>query len=231
MKKIHHFIGKFDMSAETVRIEDKALSHQLQSVLRVVAGELIVLGNGAGEKVIIEITGYEKNVVNGIVRERKNQARLRDIVLYCALLKRSNFEWVVEKATELGVTKIVPLITERTVKQGFNRVRLETIMREAAEQSERFFVPELSEPLALPAALQMAHEKGETVFFAPEGRTLSGVKINNFFINFFVGPEGGWSEREVELVQKMKATIVNLGSNMLKAETAAIVASFWASQL
>ncbi len=230
MKKIHHFIGKFNISTDNLRIDDRVLSHQLQSVLRLSAGEVIALGNGAGEKVLAEIVGYKKNTMHAVVRERKKEMISRDIILYCALLKRSNVEWVVEKATELGVTKIVPLLTERTIKQGFKRERLETIMREAAEQSERFFVPELSEPLALPAALQLACEKGEAIFFAPEGQSLSGVRISNSTINLFVGPEGGWSEREVELARGMKLQVVSLGPTILKAETAAIVATFWATQ-
>jgi 16S rRNA (uracil1498-N3)-methyltransferase len=137
-------------------------------------------------------------------------------------------EWVVEKATELGVSKIVPIVSERSEKKGFNLMRAQKIAIEASEQSGRVEVPLIGDIEPLKDALESF--QGEIVVFDLIGKPFSdavswlGGEKNNTPINIFVGPEGGWSPKEIEMFKVQKAQIFSLGQLTLRAETASIVA-------
>ena len=154
-------------------------------------------------------------------REAKNK-----ITLYTSILRRENFEIVVQKATEIGVTKIVPLLSERTVKTGFNQIRLQKILQEASEQSGRTVLPTLAEPMKFEDAITSVDPK-TTVLFDGSG---SAFKSKPTTVNLFVGPEGGFSDREVAIASEAGCTIASLGELTLRAETAAIVVSYLGCQ-
>jgi 16S rRNA (uracil1498-N3)-methyltransferase len=175
------------------------------------------------------ITAYGKN--NIIVQTGKittaNITPHRRVTLYCSLLKKENFEFVVQKATEIGVEKIVPVISERTIKTNLNIPRLSLIALEAAEQSGHSFVPQINEPVAFKKALASA--TGDAVFFAPGGMDAgSALEKTGDFLGVFIGPEGGWSEAELALAKERYLPVCNLGSSILRGETAAIIASYLA---
>ncbi len=227
MKKIHHFIIDTDCDCDSFTLTDPALVRQLKVVLKIQPGESIWLGTGNGVLVRSEIVTIEAARVSVIVRERKTVSRPRDVVLYCAMLKRDNFELVVQKATELGVTRIVPILTERTVKQGFNRTRLVSIIKEATEQSERAWIPELSKPDTFEAAVSSVLHTESAFFFHPAGKIkLLGESGMHGPVSLFVGPEGGWTDAEVARAAAARLVVSSLGTAILKAETAAIVAVF-----
>jgi 16S rRNA (uracil1498-N3)-methyltransferase len=147
-------------------------------------------------------------------------------ILYCAVLKKENFELVVQKATEIGVAKIVPVITERTVKLGINMERLHKIIVEACEQSGRGFLPEIVEPMKLEFALKGAESNDANLFFHFSKTKISASDKISGQVGLFVGPEGGWSDEEVNLAKDHNCKIVSFGDNVFRAETAAIIASY-----
>lgn len=226
MKKIHRFFIVGPLKSGRQTLVDRAVSHQIVSVLRLQPGEEVILLDGSGMEqpaVIAEVRGKEVEVAVGALM--KNAAEpYRRVTLCCAVLKREHFEWVAQKATECGVSAIVPVITARTVKLGVKTERLRVIAKEAAEQSGRGVVPEVSEPMNLERALADAASAGRVVFFDVSGEPLS--EKNNGAVSLFIGPEGGWDENEVALAREKGAMIANLGPRMLRAETAATVVTW-----
>ena len=153
--RLHRFIGDFDLKKGNLSITDGDFLNQARNVLRLKIGDRFILSDGKGKEAEGILEGLDKK--SALVHisnrsENKNEPE-RKVVLYCALIKRENFEWVAQKATEVGVSTIVPLISERTVKLNLKKERLGKIIKEAAEQSGRTVVPSLSDPMDFNDAL------------------------------------------------------------------------------
>ncbi len=231
MKKIHRFIGQFDLSADRLLIRDPALIHQIRTVLKLRVGEKIMISDGRGQEALARINATAASGVEIEVEARRDAPEpKRDVVLYCAVLKRENFEFVVEKAVECGVKKIVPVHSARTVKLGIKLERLEKIVREAAEQCGRGIVPELCAPLRFKAALKSAAELDVNYFFDADGEEFLRPKLLSAAIGLWIGPEGGWEESEIEEAKQANMVVSSLGRLVLRAETAATVAVYLASR-
>jgi len=141
-------------------------------------------------------------------------------------LKKSNFELVCQKATEIGVKEIVPIITKNTVKLNLNFKRLEKIIKEAAEQSKRGILPKLGKILTFREALKKVQNFELKILFDESGKNFKSLKTKAQKRGVFVGPEGGWDRAEIELAKKENFQILNLGKLNLRSETAAILATF-----
>jgi 16S rRNA (uracil1498-N3)-methyltransferase len=146
--------------------------------------------------------------------------------LYAALIRPELFALLVQKTVELGVASITPLITERTVRASFNKKRLETIAREAAELSGRGRVPLINEPRLLPALL--VDLKNSTGWLVADrgGKEIKSLNVIDAGYSLCIGPEGGWTDQERNLFKQQAIPAVSLGSTVLRAETAAIVGCF-----
>ena len=149
----------------------------------------------------------------------------RAVTLYCSLLKREHFAWVAQKAVEVGVAEIVPIISARTIKLAFKKERVQKIMHEAAEQSGRGVVPILHAPMRFAEALGHAIGKNNSsVLFDISGKPLRAITIiGGNRIGIFIGPEGGWDSTELEAAHTKNFQITSLGKLTLRAETAAII--------
>jgi len=228
--KRHRFIGSFDLSSPQLIVRDGAFFNQCKNVLRLRESEEIIIGDGKGHEARAKIISYGKRSVSLELVERMTVAREVpvEVTLFASMLKHEHFEFVVEKATEAGVARIVPIVTARTVKKGMKRERLETIMREAAEQSGRAHTPVLEDITTLQDALFTAKESGRMVFFDYSGVTLADIPVAHAgsTLAVFVGPEGGWDAPEVALARDAGCTIVSLGGLVLRAETAAAIAVY-----
>ena len=138
-----------------------------------------------------------------------------------AVLKSDKYDWVIQKLTEIGVSQIQPVISERTEKQNLNYDRMRKIMVEASEQSEKIFVPKLHEIKKLGEVVEQEEtEKFYLEISAPK-INLSDLKSKND-ITIFVGPEGGWGEGDLEIFSKNNVKPVSLGEQVLRAETASV---------
>ncbi len=200
-----------------------AQAHYLATVMRRTTGDAVVLFNGAdGEwsgRVILAARGKAALLAETRLRA---QAPEPDLWLLFALLKRDTTDLVVQKATELGVSVIVPLLTERTNAGRINADRLRAIAVEAAEQSERLTVPTIQPLCPLDQALAdwsgerplyVALERDQT---APPPRAAGPAAL-------LVGPEGGFGPRDRTMLQRHKfVRPISLGPRILRAETAAI---------
>lgn len=229
--KIHRFIGNFDFDKKITSITNKEIYNQIKNVLLLRAGEEIILGDGRGREARAEIMSFGKQSVGiNILKVEINDAEPEmKPVLYAAILKKENFELVAEKAVEAGVAEIIPVITTKTIKTNLRMDRLEKIVHEAAEQSGRGFLPTVGKILKFKEALAHAEKNDSNLLFeihAPrfEQRKLT-VDVGRR-VGIWIGPEGGWDEEEIKLVQEKNFQIVSLGKLTLRAETAAIVASY-----
>jgi len=233
----HRFFIQDNFQQIKLKIFVPEFRHQIKNVLRCSPGEKIFLFNGFGKEAearIEEITDQYVQVQIDKVSSREQDAK-RQVVLFCSILKKDNFEWVCQKATEAGLTAIVPILTGRTIKVNINADRLEKIIKEASEQSHRLWMPKLE----LPMTLEKATEKDEkdcdlNLFFDCFAKDLlssqsSILKNSHKKIGIFIGPEGGWTESDRNLARDKKFVFVGLGDLVLRAETAAVVATYLAA--
>ena len=204
-------------------------AHYLRDVLRAQIGaELFVFDGKSGEYAAVLSSLGKRDGQIQICRLLRSQPEKRDLRLYFSPLKRDCTDWVAEKATELGVTQIVPVITEYTSVRRVNTERLRLIAVEACEQCRRLDVPEISEPVGLRELLERQDETKPLLIHLDE--TGRGKKAGELLKNiesaaFLVGPEGGFSETERALIAKTPHTAgMDLGERILRAETAAVAA-------
>ncbi len=224
--KIHRFIGPIDISKAKIEIRDQELVHQINRVLKLRVGEQIIFGDGKGSEALSVLETVSKSLIEAkVISHTQNENEpTKAVTLYLAILKKDNFELAIQKAVEVGITRIVPVLTERTVKIGVNEERMKTIIREAAEQSGRGIVPELTEPLSFEKALNETIPE-ETFFFDLTGESFDQGRTSKATA-LFIGPEGGFAPEEVALAKGKGCLIANLGPLTLRGETAAIVASY-----
>lgn len=231
--RFHRFLISEKLNIGILELSDTELIHQVSSVLRLKAGDQLLLLDGYGLEATACIDSVErKKILVRIlsVADKQEENALRTVTLYCSVLRRENFEWVVQKATEVGVSTIVPLLTERTVKTGVRMDRLTRIMREAVEQCGRTVLPILHDPIQYQEALKKSTE--QSFFFHLSGAQKdwkNGIK-NGSDISVWIGPEGGWSDAEVEQAAERGFVMSSLGPLALRAETAAIIATYEACQ-
>ena len=231
---IQRFFGNFDFFKEEINkkieISDKNIIHQIKNVLRLKIGDEIVLCDGKLNEAKSKIADFGKNNLKLEMIDiiRNNNEPEKDVILYCAILKKENFELVVQKAVEIGVKKIIPIITKRTVKLNLKYDRLEKIIKEAAEQSGRGILPVLHKAIDFKKAVEVAEQNNINLFFDISGKkiTENQLKLNQEKIGLFIGPEGGWETGELEFAKENNFKILNLGKLTLRAETAAIIASY-----
>lgn len=227
--KTHRFHTTNNLEKDSITLTDPELVRQMTRVLKFHQGENVTLINGEGLIVFCKIEKLTKEFVelSVVSREQKNKDQDKIINLYFAIPKKNNFELILEKGTEIGVNNFFPLTTDRTQKLNINKERAFKIIKEATEQSERSFLPKLNEVQKIENALKETEAKNSFVFHT-EGQTFSVTQIktqaNNLNeINIFIGPEGGWSEKEIEQFKSLNFETFKIGEAILKTETAAIV--------
>ncbi|MDR3520648.1 MAG: 16S rRNA (uracil(1498)-N(3))-methyltransferase [Acidocella sp.] len=201
----------------------EAQAHYLANVMRRGPGDHVLLFNGQDGEWHAAITELTRNKISFTpLTQTRPQTPEPDSWLCFALLKRTKTDLVVEKATELGVACIQPVITLRTQADHVNLERLRAIAIEAAEQCERLTIPEIMAPLTLPALMAKWPENRQ-LFVADERRTARLLRHTTTPSALLVGPEGGFTDAElVSIDTHPQVSRVSLGAHILRAETAAI---------
>lgn len=224
-----------DLAAGQVVGLDSPRAHYLRSVLRLRSGALVALFNGRDGAWLARIEGLGKGWASLSVEHLVSEQRAEpDIWLCFAPIKRARLDFLVEKAAELGVSRLQPVMTERTVVERVNLNRLRANVREAAEQSERLTLPEVMEPLPLPQLLDGWPGERDLLLCAEAGaaRPLAeqlSDSGNRSLQALLTGPEGGFAQRELDLLAATDfVRPVGLGPRILRADTAALAAlSCW----
>jgi 16S rRNA (uracil1498-N3)-methyltransferase len=201
-------------------------SHYLAKVMRRQVGDPVLLFDGRSGEWRARIANVGKRQVSVIVEAQTRPLETAPDLWLCATpLKRGRIDWLAEKACELGVARLLPVLTRRTVVDRLNLDRLRAHMIEAAEQCGRTAVPELAEPVSL-AALLAAWPAERALIFADEtgGPPLAGATAPPTAA-ILIGPEGGFTPEERAAIRTLpQAVPVGLGPRILRADTAAVAA-------
>lgn len=224
--KIHRFIGNFNLASKTIEIADPEIIRQISLVLKLVPGEKIVLSDGYGTSAEVTLEAVLKNKVLGTVGKIIPPEEIGgEVSLYLSILKKEKFELGVQKAVEAGVSSIIPIITERTIKTGLNFERLEKIIREASEQAGRSVVPRLHPITNFEDAITDGKKADYKMIFHPAGNFYKPKKISGT-VSIFIGPEGGFTDKEIKNAADNGYEAFSLGPLVLRAETAAMIAVY-----
>jgi 16S rRNA (uracil1498-N3)-methyltransferase len=210
------------MSTSPVTVPSLELLNQLKRVLRMEEQDEVILFDDYGMQFLASIEAFKTDGVSfKILEERGSGAKpQRETWLFTALVKKDNFEWIAQKATELGVSHIVPLLTSRTEKKDFNQERLTKVCIEAAEQSGRTTLPVIHDILKLAEALEQ-YAYVRSVAWDPYAEVFTR-KVIEEINGSYIGPEGGWTEEELQMFKDHGVRIYSLGPQILRTETAVV---------
>lgn len=208
-------------------------SHHLRDVLRIGTGETVEIFDGEGTGYVGQVSFRDSVAVIHRLQRLPSKPHRLPLILAAALIKSAKFEWLLQKATELGVDEIIPIETLRSdIRIPRNKIarrheRWDRIVREASKQCRRFSAPRVRLPLDYSDLLlcgefsgfsrMLFHEKATRLWRPEEIGASDGVVL-------CIGPEGGWEDGEIEYARNAGYDIFSLGSRILRAETAAVAA-------
>ncbi len=201
---------------------DKSQSHYISKVMRIKEGESFSLFNDSGEWEA-KINEIKKGIVNFIiVKKLKNSENNSEIWLAFTPIKLNYLNFMIQKATELGVTKFIPILSERTMVRDLNSERLNKVIIEASEQSNRIKLPKLEKLVKFKDFIKLY--KDTDIVFGDLNSSNDQIKINKDSpVCILIGPEGDFSENErKEILDLKNVKSLKINKNILRAETAAI---------
>lgn len=228
------FFKEFSCSpavGDTVTIEGQDGAHIRRS-LRMTAGDTLTLCDGRGKDYTAVIDTFDGDTVRLSVTEitpTVTEPSLR-ITLYQGLPKGDKFEWILQKAVELGVSEIIPVVTARSIakpgdKAVQKQLRYQKIAAEAAGQCGRGRIPAVSLPLTFSQALARLGQENAIVCYEAGGMPLrSLISPETTSLSLFIGPEGGFSPQEIEALTSADVRVATLGKRILRCETAPLAA-------
>ena len=216
---------KESLSLNLTAILDKSQSHYVSKVMRVKVNEVFSLFNNGGEWEA-KILNISKSIVEfNITKQLRQKESMKEMWLAFSPIKSNYFNFMIQKATELGVTKFIPIIFDRTIVRKINKERLEKVIIEAAEQSNRINVPSIDEPKSLKDFLI---NKKIDIIFTDLNSQNKKIDLEKFTSNptcVIIGPEGDFSEDEREQILAFKGVQpIKINENILRSETAVISA-------
>ena len=224
MSNIRLFFPK-SLSINLTAKLDKSQSHYVNKVMRVTENEVFSLFNNTGEWEA-KILDISKSIVEfNITKHLRQQESTKELWLAFSPIKSNYFNFMIQKATELGVTRFLPIIFDRTVVRKVNKERLEKIVIEAAEQSNRINIPDIEEPQSLKDFLNT--KKINLIFtdLNSDNKKLNLNKLQENQTCIIIGPEGDFSESERDQILSFKRVqSIKINENILRSETAAISA-------
>jgi 16S rRNA (uracil1498-N3)-methyltransferase len=209
-------------------------ARHLSAVMRAKLGDQVVLFDGSGAEFTARITALRKRTVDLAIIERREISRELPVslTLAVALPKGDRQKWLVEKATELGVTRVVPLITERGVAQPTDSAldRLRRAVIEASKQCGRNLLLQIATPANAPDYFSTAPTDAFRLLADPSGQSVASINVaNNSLIHAAIGPEGGFTPAELFSATAAGWQPISLGSRILRVETAAVSVAAWAA--
>jgi 16S rRNA (uracil1498-N3)-methyltransferase len=203
---------------------DKSQSHYVSKVMRIKENEVFSLFNSGGEWEA-KILAISKSIVEfNVTKQLRQKENLKELWLAFSPIKSNYFNFMMQKATELGVTKFLPIIFDRTIVRKINKERLEKVIIEAAEQSNRINVPKIEEPQKLKNFLSNDMD----LIFTDLNTSNTKIDLKKLTTKptcVIIGPEGDFSEEEREKILKFKwVQPIKINENILRSETAVISA-------
>ena len=214
------YVNPLNVNGSTFQL-DKAESNHATRVLRLKQGDEICLLDGAGIGYHAKIKSIGKNVSGTIKESLPDLGENKySVILAPALIKRDRFELMLEKATELGVNEIQPLMLERCVKKTMNFERSQKIVISSAKQCYRSRFPVLHEPINMKKLLKNSDGQFISGLMGAD-KSLSELELDKN-VTVIIGPEGDFTENEIGQMKNAGVIFFNLGGRRLRAETAAL---------
>ncbi len=221
--RLRRFFCDLELGSKTsTLITSGSLVNQLKNVFRLGKGDEVLLFDNSGYDFKAVINFFEKDSVSFAITEtlENNIHTKREVYLFSSIVKKDNFEWIVQKATELGVSHIIPVVSERTEKKDLNIERLNKIIIEASEQSGRAKLPTLHDVGDLKFVLEK-YKSIPSIAWHTESQKFVSQEVDEV-LGAYVGPEGGWSFHEIELFESYNIKTRSLGQQILRSETAVV---------
>ena len=226
------FVDKDAFSSDPIVISGEEANHIIK-VLRMKEGESLTVFDTEGNCAdgVIEKIGQKEVSVSVKRRYESDTEPKLKITLFQGIPKNPKMDLIIQKATELGVTKIVPVNTKRIVakiEKDAKMDRLRRIAFEAAKQCGRAYVPKISDPVSFDTAIKMLKECDAAIIpyeCEKDGKLTKDLLENATSLGIIIGPEGGFEEDEVEKAEKAGVKRVTLGKRILRTETAGLIAS------
>ena len=223
MSNIRLFYSK-SLSLNLTDKLDKSQSHYVSKVMRLKEKEVFSLFNSSGEWEA-KISNIKKSIVEfNVTKQLRHKENTKDLWLAFSPIKSNYFNFMIQKATELGVTKFLPIIFERTIVRKINKERLEKVIIEAAEQSNRITVPSIEDPQKLKSFL---NNDMDLIFtdLNTANTKIDLTKLTTKPTCVIIGPEGDFSEEEREKILRFNdVQPIKINENILRSETAVISA-------
>lgn len=228
------FTAKNRISGNEIVLDEESSKHLIK-VLRYKIGDKIDVCDGENTDYHCEILDSSENVKLQILSSENSKSEFPfEVILYQGIAKGEKMDNIIQKATELGITKIVPVSTKNTVvkldgKEDKKITRWQKIALEAAKQSERGVIPVVENPISFKEAIKIASSSTSMICYGRE----DNYTLKNFFedknvgsdttsISFFIGPEGGFDPKEIEDAKSLGIEPISLGDRILRTETASI---------
>lgn len=223
-------IPSYNKDQQELTLDEDNSRHVVQ-VLRMKTGEKMQLTDGRGDLLTVRISSdHKKKCVVRVEDIVAIPPRKRKVSIGISLLKNANrFEWFLEKASEIGVSAIFPLLCERTEKQHFRQERMQALLVSAMLQSQQSWLPVLSAPTPFGQILDSSYEKDQKYIAHCNDETrhslAAGAGADAISSLILIGPEGDFSQKEIILALERGFTPVELGQTRLRSETAGVVAA------
>lgn len=230
----HFYVNPANISNGSFLLEDEQ-AHYVSTVRRFKAGDEIMIFDGLGNSYKAKIVSASKNSISGNILSSSYKMPAFKINLFTAIPKGDRFEWLIEKAGEIGISKIMPINTKRSAGFSFSKNKMERFAKisvAASSQCGRNDIMEITEPVDFRQACEKAAVMSGFTNIMPWESEKSEVPLSGIIkgndisgANIFIGPEGGFENEEAEFAKSLNIKTVSLGENILRVETAAIVAA------
>lgn len=226
IKKLPYFFQSTINNQQKIILNEETSKHCIR-VLRMQVGEQLQLTSGIGDLYTVEIIDANKNAcVVKKINENLKAKNKKQIHIAISPLKNTNrFEWFLEKATELGISTITPIICKRTEKQHFKFERMQNILIAAMLQSQQCYLPQLLEPIAVNDFIKQANQQTKLIAHCLEEEKKSVKDFISDDVLMMIGPEGDFTSEEIELALELHFVPISLGNTRLRTETAGVVAA------
>ena len=222
------FYSSLINESNTSFVFDKEESKHIIKVLRKKDGDILFVTNGLGDLFKTEISlASDSKCTVAILSKEKKEATQYPLHLAVAPTKMNDrYEWFLEKATEIGIQEITPIICDRSERKVINKERFEKIILTAMKQCNQFYLPKLNEAITFKNFIKQQHEGQLLIAHCEETdkKSLKSVLNTNTKTTILIGPEGDFSEKEIELALANNFIPVTLGNTRLRTETAEVVA-------
>ena len=215
------------LPGDFLTLSEETSRHVIQ-VLRMKTDEALQLTDGKGNLLTANISDeHKKKCAVRVISQTRQPKKEKEISIAISLVKNNTrFEWFLEKATEIGVTQIIPLLCARTEKQHFRFDRMKQIVVSAMLQSQQVWMPELTEPIQFNKCLGQSTFETKLIAHCEEEQKFSIKQFaTNTSVQILIGPEGDFTSEEIKLAIENSYQPVTLGQTRLRTETAGVVAA------